>query len=246
MDHPFALAWGLFPTPLYPMRGPRVVSQIHTLRDGPFRSKRPSFTVDIGNEGWNWVNDDPNGSVNDFVNQGLVGNALRSALNQRGVRALRFGYMIEQVPNPANRIVPALNNLDALGIPRPNIIYNLDDYTKLGFKAAGDATNAMFQRLGVSDQTSILYVKKGDPTTFQVDGEWYQFFGSGHLVGTHRMGSNPKYSVVDEHCRSHDHPNLFLCGPGSMPTIGTSNPTLTALALTLKAAPTIISAATQA
>jgi choline dehydrogenase-like flavoprotein len=36
--------------------------------------------------------------------------------------------------------------------------------------------------------------------------------------------------------RTWDHPNLFLAGCGNMPTLGTSNPTLTMAALTFKAA----------
>ena len=42
--------------------------------------------------------------------------------------------------------------------------------------------------------------------------------------------------MVDADQRSWDHPNLFVVGCGSMPTIGTSNPTLTATALACRTA----------
>ena len=45
------------------------------------------------------------------------------------------------------------------------------------------------------------------------------------------MGTDAKNSVVDFKQRSWDHANLYLAGAGSMPTIGTSNTTLTLAAL---------------
>jgi glucose dehydrogenase len=62
------------------------------------------------------------------------------------------------------------------------------------------------------------------------------FSGNNHIVGTVIMGSNPATSVVDGECRSHDHSNLFLAGPGVMATNGSVNPTLTSTALALRAA----------
>jgi choline dehydrogenase-like flavoprotein len=50
------------------------------------------------------------------------------------------------------------------------------------------------------------------------------------------MGSAAENSVVDADQRSWAHPNLFVVGSGSFPTMGTSNPTLTMAALTLRTA----------
>ncbi len=41
---------------------------------------------------------------------------------------------------------------------------------------------------------------------------------SGHVMGTYRMGTDPKQSVVNPDQRAHDHPNLFLLGSGVFPT----------------------------
>ena len=54
------------------------------------------------------------------------------------------------------------------------------------------------------------------------------------------MGSNATESVVDSYQRSWDHQNLYVVGCGSMPTIGTSNPTLTMIALVLRTAQSIL------
>jgi choline dehydrogenase-like flavoprotein len=66
-----------------------------------------------------------------------------------------------------------------------------------------------------------------------------EFNGAGHVIGTYRMGNDPRSSVVDHEQRAYDHPNLFLLGSGVFPTAGTANPTLTIAALSLWAAQTI-------
>jgi choline dehydrogenase-like flavoprotein len=58
----------------------------------------------------------------------------------------------------------------------------------------------------------------------------------GHFAGTHVMGDRAENSVIDSDQRSWEHRNLFLVGSGSFPTMGTSNPTLTMAALTLRTA----------
>ena len=52
-----------------------------------------------------------------------------------------------------------------------------------------------------------------------------------HLLGTCRMGGDPKTSVVDRNHRTHDVPNLFLCDGSSFVTSGRGQPTQTIAAL---------------
>ncbi|WP_299694894.1 GMC family oxidoreductase [uncultured Tateyamaria sp.] len=56
-----------------------------------------------------------------------------------------------------------------------------------------------------------------------------------HQCGTARMGNDPALSVVDSHCRSHDHPNLFIVDASVLPTSAAVNPALTIAALALRA-----------
>ncbi len=67
--------------------------------------------------------------------------------------------------------------------------------------------------------------------------------GSPHLLGTCRMGDDPKTSVVDKHNRSHDVPNLFICDGSSLVTSGRGQPTMTIQALAFRAAEYIVEAA---
>jgi choline dehydrogenase-like flavoprotein len=56
-----------------------------------------------------------------------------------------------------------------------------------------------------------------------------------HLLGTCRMGNDPKTSVVDKYHRSHDVPNLFVCDGSSFVTSGRGQPTMTIQALAFRA-----------
>ena len=64
-----------------------------------------------------------------------------------------------------------------------------------------------------------------------------------HLLGTCRMGNDPKTSVVNAHHRAHDVPNLFLCDGSSFVTSGRGQPTMTIQALAFRAADRIAAAA---
>jgi len=62
-----------------------------------------------------------------------------------------------------------------------------------------------------------------------------QTFGV-HLLGTCRMGNDPKRSVVNKYHRAHDVPNLFVCDGSSFVTSGRGQPTCTIQALAYRAA----------
>ncbi len=61
-----------------------------------------------------------------------------------------------------------------------------------------------------------------------------------HLLGTCRMGKEPKSSVINPDHRAHDVPNLFICDGSSFVTSGRGQPTCTIQALAFRAAERII------
>lgn len=61
-----------------------------------------------------------------------------------------------------------------------------------------------------------------------------------HLLGTCRMGNDPKTSVINSDHRTHDVPNLFLCDGSSLVTSGRGQPTMTIQALAFRAADRIV------
>jgi choline dehydrogenase-like flavoprotein len=56
-----------------------------------------------------------------------------------------------------------------------------------------------------------------------------------HEVGTCRMGDDSKRSVLNKWCQSHDHKNLFVVDGASFTSAGWQNPTMTILALSMRA-----------
>jgi choline dehydrogenase-like flavoprotein len=59
---------------------------------------------------------------------------------------------------------------------------------------------------------------------------------TGHLMGTCRMGNDPRTSVVNKYHRAHDVPNLFLVDGSSFVTCARQQPTCTIAALAYRAA----------
>ncbi|MFB9263883.1 GMC family oxidoreductase [Bradyrhizobium erythrophlei] len=260
MDHPYYVAWGIAKDPVFPYRGPLITSGIEDLRDGPFRDKRGAFRVDLGNEGWNFVvaggavGGDPNITAIDFINgvnrsglnadgntgKGLFGQSLITTLNSTFSRQFRIGFLIEQTPDPHNRVTLA-KETDGLGLPRPKIAYNISPYAKRGIVAAKQLQDLLFKRMGATEKRfDFTEVADDDPTRFdaEIGGKLVKlnYMGAGHLMGTYRMGSDPNQSVVDSFQRSHDHDNLYLVGSGTFPSGATANPTLTLAALALRTA----------
>ena len=241
MDHPVHLAWGLTPaaTPFYGYRGPLSTSGVETLRDGPFRRRRAAWRIEVGNGGWTWPIGDPYVTGADFVygrndsgvnpqRRILSHRAYATAVNGILTRQFRLAFLVEQEADPSNRVELSDTWTDNLGIPRPRITYGLSGYVRAGFASARAAAARIMALLGAEDHTAA---DADAPTAFRHGGRDYQYRGAGHMCGTHVMGSAPGNSVVNAWQRTWDHPNLYLAGCGSMPSVGTQNPTLTMLAL---------------
>lgn len=236
-DHPTLLAWGLAPKQVGAYRGPVATSGIEDLRGGEFRADHAAFRIEVGNDGWLWPAGGPDTTAIAAIRDGLVGVALRERMRDLIGRQVRLGFLVEQPPVPENRVTVSRLAVDALGLARPVIAYDLDDYVLAGMSAAASVAKAIFRRAGVEDCT--------DPKkTFAFQSIWrgarLLWDGAGHFAGTHCMGDDASSSVVDEYQRSWQHENLFLAGPGSMPCMGTSNPTLTVAALAFRTSRAVI------
>jgi choline dehydrogenase-like flavoprotein len=148
-------------------------------------------------------------------------------------RQLLLAFQTEVTPSPSNRITVDAAYKDNLGNLKPVISYAIPEYTMRGIEYGRRLSRRIFQRLGAEDHT---FYDLQDYGYVSYGGNGYVIRGGNHLAGTHMMGSDPRTSVVDARQRSWDHENLYLVGGGSMPTIGTSNITLTLAALCVKSA----------
>ena len=218
MDHPVQLSWALAPEPVYPFRGPLSTSGIETLRDGPFRARRSAYRVEIGNDGWSWPAGDATVQAFAQANSHRLGKAGLEELKGRFARQLRLASLTEPLPDPRNRVTLA-ERRDVLGVPHPKLSYRTGGYSRAGLAAARETHQRLFESLGA---TEINHAE--------------QPFGAGHIMGTCRMGADPRTSVVDPELRVHGHRNCFVVSTAVFPAVGTANPTLTLAALSLRAA----------
>ncbi|MGG7574356.1 GMC family oxidoreductase [Streptomyces sirii] len=252
MDHPTLLSWALAPEdkgPVGPFRGPGHTSGWEVFRSGGGRGERAPFRIEIGNWGWGWatgaplsnvasalgVGGNPDGSIRD---KGVYGPELRSLLGHSVGRQLQLQIAVEQSANESNRVTIApARYRDAMGNPRPIVTYDLDDHVRKGLYAARLVAQQIFGLLKAEDYTHHA-PQNGVPPLGHVvyNGTHLAYSGAGHGAGTHIMGTDGGTSVVDKDQRTHDHPNLYAVGCGSMPSVGTSNPTLTMMALALRSA----------
>ncbi|MEU3844573.1 GMC family oxidoreductase [Streptomyces sp. NPDC028635] len=232
MDHAYLLAWGLLPEVAGTFRGTNCTGGITDLRGGRFRSHQAAFTVDIHNDGWGWARGSPMTDLIGLVDSGgRYGESLRQALVDRVSRQLQLAFMVEVPANPSNRVTVSPDFTDPLGNMRPVLTYDIPEYTMRGVAYARQLSKRIFARLGAEDHT----VYQPNFWGYAVhDGVGYEIRGGNHLAGTHVMGDDPSTSVVDPDQRCWDHDNLYLVGGGSMPTVGTSNVTLTVAALCLR------------
>ena len=123
----------------------------------------------------------------------------------------------EDLPQLENRIDLDPDHVDEYGIPLPRITHRAHP-------------NDIALARDFEDQMQDIALASGAvkawafPEFSRVKG------GTGHLLGTCRMGEDPSSSVVDRDCRSHEVPNLYVPDGSCFPTSGGYNPTLTIFA----------------
>ena len=219
MDHPSTSLTFDAEEELWLGRGPQSPSSINTLRDGPFRSEYAAYRLDFTNISR------VAGSTAALIDLGVYGPELEKQLRWRAAHELNVKTVLEVLPHPDNRITLS-SEKDAMGIPKPQAHYAIDDYTRKGAQVAKGDFARIAQLMG---GTNLRYTKDDD------------FANNQHICGTLSMGSDPKTSVVDGYGRAHDHENLFVASTGVLPTAGTCNSTLTAVAVALRTADHILS-----
>ena len=243
MDHPYLLSWALLGNEPGKAgnadnagvgRGPSCTSGICGFRHGDFRKEMAAFAGDIHNDGWGWATGAPNTDLVAAVDANFFGRKLRDELTRRISRQLLLAYMIELPADPENRVTVDETCTDALDNMKPIFNLTLPEYCMKTAAYVRQLSKDIFDRLGAEkDYTQYNRTNYG---YVEYAGEGYEIRGGNHLSGTHVMGKCSCVSVVDENQRSWDHRNLYMVGPGSMCSIGSSNTTLTTAALAFKAA----------
>lgn len=212
MDHPSSSLTFDADEEMWLGRGPQSPSSINTLRDGAFRSERAAFRLDFTNISQVYA------AAQDLITAGVYGPELEKQLRYRAAHQVSVKNVLEVLPHPENRVVLS-SQKDALGIPKPEVHYSMDDYVHRGMAVAKTHYARIAELMG---GTNLRYTPEG------------QYANNQHITGTMSMGNDPKDSVVDPFGRTHDHENLFIASTGVMPTSATCNSTMTAVALALR------------
>lgn len=210
---------GLTREPLFTYRGPTTTAGIQELRDGDFRKQHAAVGTSFLNRGWR-TGLGPMQRSAQLIKKGLRGQALTDALAQECARELAINSSVETLPQAHNRVVPDPSLKDSSGMPRPRVAFTIDDYSMQAIEKARQRHAHITTALGCTD------VVTDEPS-----------IATAIIAGTARMGTDARQSVVDSWCRSHDHANLFIVGTANFPTMPINAPTLTAVALGLRALP---------
>lgn len=131
----------------------------------------------------------------------------------------------EQAPNRSSRVTLGTRR-DDYGLPLPRITWQMEDSDVASIERSLQVVGAALGGAGLGAVVSGL----GGP------GDRPLVEGNHHHLGTTRMHADPRLGVVDANCRVHSVSNLYVAGSSTFPTYGTSNPTLTIVAMAIRLA----------
>ena len=212
MDHPSTSITFDADEDLWLGRGPQSPNSINTMRDGDFRSQHSPYRLDFTNISR------VDGATKELIGKGVFGEEFEHQLRFRSAREMSLKNVLEVLPNPENRIALS-SEKDAMGIPKPQAHYSIDEYTRRGHERSKQDFEQIAKLMG---GTNLRHSKEG------------VFANNQHICGTLSMGSDPAKAVCDQWGRTFDHANLFLCSTGVLPTSGTCNSTENGLAVALR------------
>jgi choline dehydrogenase-like flavoprotein len=136
-------------------------------------------------------------------------------------------FHAEQEPLAASRVTLS-EERDEFDMPRVMIDWR---YSALDVKTVRESVRLFAQEIERCGIGRFEY----DPESIESEMLRYGAYG-GHHLGTARMGSDVRTSVVDLNCRIHGVDNLYVAGGALFPTSSQANPTLTIVALALRLA----------
>ena len=222
MFHPYASVRGIFSDPLEGFKGPNgcsIISQEFYETD-PARGFVRGYSFQVAR-----------GLTPVVTALGGLGRQLipwgadhRRTFDARWDRSITIAVIGDDLPEEHNRIELDPDLADADGIPAPRVIYTLSENSRRlldhGIARAADVLRA-------AGATEVL------TTPLLKTAGW-------HLMGTARMGDDPRRSVVDAFGRSHEVKNLYIIDGSVMVTGGAVNPTSTIQALALRIADRVV------
>jgi choline dehydrogenase-like flavoprotein len=149
---------------------------------------------------------------------------------KRRVRAMQPGYVFmggfgKSMAAKQNYVSVDRNQVDAHGIPIPVIHFQFVENDTLVWQGLRNGLQQIASQLS----GEMFLDENTGPAGF-----------ASHEVGTIRMGKDPKNSVLNSFCQSHEVKNLFVTDGSCFTTSSEKNPTLTIMALSMRSAEYIV------
>lgn len=147
-----------------------------------------------------------------------MGAGYKKSVKDRYPAYITFTGYQEMIPNKDSYIDLDEQTKDAYGLPSARRYWKLSESDWKCYEA--------MKQWGVD----ILKASKAEIHSVS------QTPNTNHEIGGCRMGRDPKRFVLNEYCRAHDVPNLYVVDASVFPSASEKNPTLTIMALAARTA----------
>ena len=151
-----------------------------------------------------------------------VGGAFKDKVAEPGTWTIGGTAFGEMLPNHENKVTIDETKKDKWGLPVLKIDCAIGENERLMRKDMANDMAEMLEACGIKDVSTY-------------DDEYYPGMGI-HEMGTARMGTSPKNSVLNKHNQVWDAPNVFVTDGSCMASTACQNPSLSYMALTARAA----------
>lgn len=154
-----------------------------------------------------------------------LGSAMHNSVKLSFNKTAHLAIIVEDLPDPLNRVELDTNLCDSNGIPAPKITYKLSENSR------------KMMAHGLSKAREVMIASGATKT---------MMFGpvretGWHLMGTARMGDNPDTSVVNKWGQLHESRNVYIADSSIFVTSSGVNPANTIQALAFRTAEKIYS-----
>jgi choline dehydrogenase-like flavoprotein len=197
-----------------PYSGPHRANGIYVIRyrNTSKATRRPNFIRGYGFQGGA-------GAVFNFEAEGF-GAAYKQAVKTGSYR-INLGAFGESLARDENFVSIDPNLKDTWGIPALHISMTHGENERLLHEDAAATAAEMLEVAGAKNIEIRSAVAEPGMAI--------------HELGTARMGNDPKTSVTDQYCQLHDVKNVFAMDGACFVSSGCQNPTLSMMAITVRA-----------
>ena len=216
MHHPTALVTGIFDEYVDGFKGPFAVS----IYSQEFYETDASRGFVRGYQAQTIRSDGPLGTASGGYTKPVSwGRNHHTDFYRQFGKTASITVTTEDMPNPENRVTLS-DKIDSKGSRIPKLTYRVDENAQKLLEFGIQTNTKVLQEAGATEVITVPLV------------------GSAgfHLLGTARMGDDPKNSVVDGTGRTHDFENLWIVDGSVFVTAGALNPTSTIQAFALRSA----------